>query len=275
MQTDGVCMEVCVSDAARGDAAIESQQIVTAFKGFGTNLKCRDFQYEVGQSYEHGGPVLACSSGFHACEYALDVFRYYPPHESRYCAVELTGELSRDGSDSKIASAKLKVVAEIGIPAIVTAAVNWIMRQIDKTKTQTVIDGSNSAATNTGYRSAATNTGYRSAATNTGDGSAAPNTGDGSAATNTGDGSAATNTGDGSAATVEGKQSVAIATVYDGRAKACAGSAIVLVHRDFEWNLTHIFASKVGENGIQPDVFYRLDENGIPQRADEKQEATR
>jgi hypothetical protein len=48
-----------------------------------------------------------------------------------------------------------------------------------------------------------------------------------------------------------------------------------LAHRDSEWNLTHIFASKVGENGIQPDVFYRLDENGIPQRVDEKQEATR
>ena len=234
--------------------------VVTAFKGFDKDLKCLNYQYEIGATFEHSGSVKACNSGFHACEYPLDVFRYYSPDESRFCSVELTGELSRDGSDSKVAAAKIKIVAEIGIPGIVTAAVAWIMRQVDGAKKQTVIEGSSSAATNTGYRSAATNTGYRSAATNTGDSSAA---------TNTGDRSAATNTGDRSAATVEGKDSVAIATGHSGRAKACAGSAIVLCHRDDEYKLIHVFASKVGENGIEPDVFYVLDENGKPVRCDD------
>jgi hypothetical protein len=222
-------------------------QIVTAFKGFDTNLKCRDFQYEVGQSYEHEGPVAACSSGFHACEYALDVFAYYPAGESRFCSVELTGEISRDGSDSKVASAKLKVVAEIGIPGIVTAAVNWIMRQIDVSKKQTLVSGDSSAATNTGDRSAATNTG---------------------------DSSAATNTGYRSAATVDGKDSLAIATGHSGRARACAGSAIVLCFRDDDYRLVHVFSSKVGENGIEPDVFYKLDENGVPQKVETSEVTT-
>ncbi len=256
--------------------------VITAFKGFNKDLKCLNYQYEIGATFEHSGNVKACNSGFHACEYPLDVFGYYSPDESRFCSVELTGELSRDGSDIKVAAAKIKIVAEIGIPGIVTAAVAWIMRQVDGSKKQTVIEGSRSAATNTGSSSAATNTGSSSAATNTGDSSAATNTGDRSAATNTGSSSAATNTGDSSAATntgsrsaatntgsrsaatVEGKDSVAIATGHSGRAKACAGSAIMLCFRDDEYRLVHVFASKVGDNGIEPDVFYQLGSDGKP-----------
>ncbi|EBQ7464785.1 hypothetical protein BV432_18180 [Salmonella enterica] len=119
-----------------------------------------------------------------------------------------------------------------------------------------------SAATNTGYQSAATNTGDWSAATNTGDWSAATNTGYQSAATNTGDWSAATNTGDRSAAEVSGSQSVAASLGIEGKARASEGGAIVLCYRDEDGELIHIRASKVGENGIMPDTWYQLDEDG-------------
>ncbi|UAG81914.1 hypothetical protein ABRY44_15490 [Salmonella enterica subsp. enterica serovar Hadar] len=119
-----------------------------------------------------------------------------------------------------------------------------------------------SAATNTGDWSAATNTGNRSAATNTGDWSAATNTGDWSAATNTGDWSAATNTGDWSAAEVSGSQSVAASLGIEGKARASEGGAIVLCYRDEDGELIHIRASKVGENGIMPDIWYQLNEDG-------------
>ncbi|HAF2217575.1 TPA: hypothetical protein G8M58_005034 [Salmonella enterica] len=119
-----------------------------------------------------------------------------------------------------------------------------------------------SAATNTGYQSAATNTGNRSAATNTGDWSAATNTGDWSAATNTGNQSAATNTGDRSAAEVSGSQSVAASLGIEGKARASEGGAIVLCYRDEDGELIHIRASKVGENGIMPDIWYQLNEDG-------------
>ncbi|EFV0425232.1 hypothetical protein HRN76_003906 [Salmonella enterica] len=122
--------------------------------------------------------------------------------------------------------------------------------------------GNRSAATNTGYRSAATNTGNRSAATNTGDWSAATNTGNRSAATNTGYQSAATNTGDWSAAEVSGSQSVAASLGIEGKARASEGGAIVLCYRDEDGELIHIRASKVGENGIMPDIWYQLNEDG-------------
>ncbi|EMW7738388.1 hypothetical protein AAFQ48_004296 [Yersinia enterocolitica] len=122
--------------------------------------------------------------------------------------------------------------------------------------------GNWSAATNTGNRSAATNTGYRSAATNTGYRSAATNTGNWSAATNTGYRSAATNTGNWSAAEVSGSQSVAASFGEGGKAKASENGAIVLCYRDDDGEIIHIRASKVGENGIKPDVWYSLNEDG-------------
>ena len=102
-----------------------SEKIV-AYKGFDKDLKCRGFQYEVGKEYEQGGPIKACNNGFHACESPLDVLGYYPPANSRYCRVEQSGTLSRDGSDSKVASSKIKVGAEIGIPGLIKAHVEYV-----------------------------------------------------------------------------------------------------------------------------------------------------
>ncbi|MGQ6222212.1 DUF7666 domain-containing protein [Serratia sp. IR-2025] len=119
-----------------------------------------------------------------------------------------------------------------------------------------------SAASNTGNRSAASNTGNYSAASNTGYYSAASNTGNYSAASNTGNYSAASNTGDYSAAEVSGSHSVAAAYGIEGKARAAENSALVLCYRNDEGELIHIRASKVGENGIKPDVWYQLDEDG-------------
>ncbi|EBD3312417.1 hypothetical protein AA02_16335 [Salmonella enterica subsp. enterica serovar Give] len=189
-----------------------TKEIVT-FKGFNKDLKCRGFQFAIGETFHHDGKVEACGSGFHACECPFDVFSYYPPAESRYAETISFGVTDREeGGDTKIASASITIKAELTLPQFIQRGIEWIWSKIDKSLEQQIMTGNQSAATNTGYRSAATNTGYQSAATNTGDWSAATNTGDWSAATNTGDRSAATNTGDRSAATNTGYQSAATNT---------------------------------------------------------------
>ena len=228
------------------------------YKGFDKDLKCRGFQYEIGKEYETD-TAKACESGFHACENPLDVFNYYPPADSRYCEVEQSGEIDIDSDDSKIASTKIKIGAEIGLAGIVKAGVDFIL---EKAKSKEQNTGDYSAATNTGYCSAATNTGGRSAATNTGNCSAAANTGDYSAATNTGNCSAAANTGDYSAAAVGEGESVAIVTGYQSKAKAGLGSAIVLCERG-EWTgstypLINIKAAIIDGEKLKADTFYTL-----------------
>ncbi|EBG9511781.1 hypothetical protein FJT31_16675 [Salmonella enterica] len=248
-----------------------TKEIVT-FKGFNKDLTCRDFQFAIGETFHHDGKVEACGSGFHACECPFDVFSYYPPAESRYAETISFGVIDREEEgDTKIASASITIKSELTLPQFIQRGIEWIWSKIDKSLEQQIMTGNRSAATNTGYQSAATNTGYQSAATNTGNRSAATNTGYQSAATNTGYQSAATNTGYQSAATntgnlsaaeVSGSQSVAASLGIEGKARASEGGAIVLCYRDEDGELIHIRASKVGENGIMPDIWYQLNEDG-------------
>ena len=232
--------------------AEENKEII-AYKGFKQDWTCRGYQYEVGKTYEHKGNVKACESGFHACEYPLDVLSYYSPAVSKFAVVKMSGETSKDSDDTKIASAKITIETEINLPEMIKKAVEWIKGKVDWDAAK---------VSNTGDQSAATNTGYWSAATNTGDRSAATNTGYRSAATNTGDQSVATNTGDQSVAEVSGKQSIAVALGWQSKAKASINGAIVCVYRNHDGELIHIKASKVGENNIKADTWYTLDEIG-------------
>ena len=211
------------------------------YKGFDKDLKCRDFQYEIGKEYKEERAEI-CNSGFHACENPLDVFGYYAPSDSRYCEVELDANDQKSG-DSKRVGKKISIKAEIGIAGIIKAGVEYIKDQVNWDDDKK------------------SNTGNRSAATNTGDWSAATNTGDRSAATNTGDWSAATNTGDWSAATVEGKESVAMAIGYNSKAKGSLGCFIVLAeYKELggEYHIVDVKSAKVDGEKIKPDTFYKL-----------------
>ena len=220
------------------------------YKGFDKDLKCRGYQYEIGKEYEEQEADI-CSKGFHACEYPLDVFGYYDPASSRYCEVDLDANNQTDG-DSKRVGKHIKIGAEIGIPEIVKASVEYIKNQVD---------WDNSKESNTGYYSAATNTGYYSAATNTGDQSAA---------TNTGDQSAATNTGYYSAAEVSGKESIAMAMGYKSKAKGTLGCFLVLAEWskvNGEYHIVDVKAVKVDGTNIKEGTYYTL-ENGLFVEAD-------
>ena len=220
------------------------------YKGFDKDLKCRDFQYEIGKGYEEERAEI-CDTGFHACENPLDVFGYYAPADSRYCEVELDAN-DQKSDDSKRVGKKISIKAEIGIAGIIKAGLEYIKGQVN---------WDDDKKSNTGDYSAATNTGDYSAATNTGNRSAATNTGNWSAATNTGDCSAATNTGDCSAATVEGKESVAMAIGYNSKAKGSLGCFIVLAEYKELGSKRHIVdvkSAKVDGEKIKPDIFYKL-----------------
>ncbi|ECK6866852.1 hypothetical protein FSD44_20155 [Salmonella enterica] len=194
-----------------------TKEIVT-FKGFNKDLKCRDFQFEIGKTFHHDGKVEACGSGFHACECPFDVFSYYPPAESRYAETISFGVTDRkEEGDTKIASASITIKAELTLPQFIQRGIEWIWSKIDKSLEQQIM---------------------------------------------TGDWSAATNTGDRSAAEVSGSQSVAASLGIEGKARASEGGAIVLCYRDKNGELIHIRASKVGENGIMPNTWYQLNEDG-------------
>ncbi len=333
-----------------------SEEVVTCFKGFDANWQCRGFQYAVGRTYTHKGKVKACNAGFHACEYPLNVFDYYAPAGSRFALVEQSGEVSRDGSDTKAASSRITIKAELDIVGLVKAAIEWTTSRCapidpesparstgyrgaasstgdqgaasstgyqgaasstghrgaasstghqgaasstsdrgaasstgDRGAASSTGDqgaasstgyqgaasstgdrgaasstGYRGAASSTGYQGAASSTGYRGAASSTGYRGAASSTGYRGAASSTGYQGAASSTGDRGAASSTGKHAVAMACGYEGRAMAGETGAIFLAHRADDGAITHVFASKVGENGIKPNTFYSLGDDGQP-----------
>jgi hypothetical protein len=181
---------------------------VVAYKGFMPGFICRDYRYEIGKTHHHEGEIKPCSNGFHACEYPLSVFEYYPPAGSVFAEVELSGKIKKEADKS--VSSIIAVKGEVSIKGLVDASIEFIRKNLVKDDNPLAHNtGDYSAASNTGNRSAASNTGNRSAASNTGDYSAASNTGNRSAASNTGDYSAASNTGDYSAASNTGFRSAA------------------------------------------------------------------
>ena len=96
-----------------------------AYKGFDKDLKCREFQYELGREYQEQEAAL-CRKGFHACENPLDTFRYYPPTESRYCLVDIADNGQRNSDDSKVCGKKIKIGAEIGLGGVIKAGAQFI-----------------------------------------------------------------------------------------------------------------------------------------------------
>ena len=205
-------------------------ETITGFKGFDKDLKCRDYQYEVGKEFEEEGKIEACSNGFHFCENPLDVLGYYPPStekgSSRYCIVKGSGNIDRDGDDTKVACSKLYISAEIGLKGIIEAGVKFILDKVNWKDNKKSNTGNQSAATNTGDQSAATNTGYQSAAE------------------------------------VTGKESIAIVTGKDSKAKGSIGCWIVLTERG-EWDgnvypIKEVKAVRVDGEIIKPDTYYKL-----------------
>ena len=208
-----------------------------AIKGFDRNLRCRDFQFEVGGTYTVSGPIRACENGFHAIpedQHPLNVFDYYPPAGSVFHFVEIGGEVVRDGD--KVAG-EILTVGE-AIPDLADLAVKWVTARATEhgehaTGDQSVstatgtcsassATGDQSASTATGYRSASVSTGTQSASSATGTCSASVSTGFQSVSTATGFHSASSATGDHSVSTATGTCSASVSTGY-GSASSATG----------------------------------------------------
>ena len=210
------------------------------YKGFDKDLKCRDFQYEIGKTYEEPTAKL-CKKGFHACEYPLDVFGYYAPGDmSRYCEVDLDDVSDKKSNeDSKRCGRKIAVKAEIGIAGLVKAAVEYTMEK-------SIPENSEHA---TGKHGAASATGWKGAASATGDYGAASATGWKGAASAT------------------GEESVAAALGIDSKAKGALGCWIVIAEwerdEEFKWHRKDVQCFKVDGENIKPDTWYKLKNGGL------------
>ena len=252
------------------------------YKGFDKNLKCRDFQYEIGKTYTEDKAEL-CEVGFHACEHPLDCLNYYDPGESRYCEVDLDEVTDEHRDDSKRVGKKITVQGEIGIAGLVKAAVNI---GIEEAKSKTNGDCAHAAtngnkaraatngnkahaatngncahtATNGDWAHAATN-GYWARAATDGNWARAATNGDWAYAATNGNWAHAATNGNWAHAEVSGKESIASALGIEGKAKGALGCWIVCAEwesKNTGWHIKCVKAAAVDGEKIKADTWYTL-----------------
>ena len=209
-----------------------------AYKGFDKDLKCREFQYEVGKEYEEENAAL-CKKGFHACENPLDTFRYYAPTNSRYCEVDVDDNGERNSTDSKVCGKHIKISAEIGLKGVINAGVRFVF---DKCESATEENAS-------GWSGNAAASGER--------GNAAASGWSGNAAAS-GERGTAVVTGFAGRATALGEQCLAVAWGEDSLARGTVGNWIVVSERDDDGNIIDVKIAKVDGDTVKADTWYKL-----------------
>ena len=114
------------------------------YKATDKDMKCRDFQFELGKWYTHDGDLVTCQSGFHFCEQPSGPWAYYSEPTTRIFEIEADDVLDvpfEAGADFKRVAKRIRLVKEITPPKE---------------------NGSNTGNRNTGNR----NTGYGNCANN-------------------------------------------------------------------------------------------------------------
>ena len=191
-------------------------EVIKSFKGFNKDMTCRGFQYEENGDYEEEN-LKVCDCGFHACEYPLDCLGYYAPYKSVYHEVEQSGEIQKSDDDTKIASTKIKIGAEISIAGLVKAAIEYTVKRTKKEADSNEDYGASSA---TGDKGASSATGDYGASSATGDYGASSATGDYGASSATGYKGASSATGNCGASSATGYKGASSATGYKGASSA-------------------------------------------------------
>jgi hypothetical protein len=240
--------------ANRREAVSKSDDVspvITAFKAFDKDLKCRGFQYEVDKTYKHEGQVVPCESGFHFCENPLDVLDYYPlDTATRFAVVKASGQIKTEGNKS--ASAEISISAELKFPQFVVAAVDFIKSACNfESKPAGTASGDSSKLAASGDYSQLAASGYSSQLAASGDYSKLAASGYSSKLAAS---------GDYSQLAASGENSIAAAISCGCTAKAGIGGCIAL-----RWNdggRPRLAVAYVGENGIKADTWYRVDEAG-------------
>ena len=114
-----------------------SGNVITSYKGFDKNMKCRGFQYEVGKEYEMDGEVKCCNQGFHACKSPMEVWDYYDMLDSRYAEVEQSGKIDAGENSTKVCSSRIKIKAELKLADIINIGVEWLKDITSPSKVKT------------------------------------------------------------------------------------------------------------------------------------------
>ena len=218
-----------------------SENVITSYKGFDKNMKCRGFQYEVGKEYEMDGEIKCCKQGFHACKSPMEVWDYYDMLSSRYAEVEQSGKIDKEENSTKVCSSHIKIKAELKLADIINIGVEWLkdITSPSKAKTDGVLNDNGDRKKQIG------------------------SSGDYAQIGSSGDSAQIGSSGDSAKIDSTGEYSVIMCAGNNSKAKAKVGSWITLA--EWKWNNkknrnvpTCVKTEYVDGENIKADTWYQL-----------------
>jgi hypothetical protein len=214
------------------------------YKGFNDKLQCspngKPFQYEVGKTYTHQGTISLCNQGLHFVEHPLGAWSYYKPLDgSRFALVEADGVSDETRDDTKRVAQSLTIKAEVKIPALLKAAVEFVFSKVKSSPTKSATTGDSAHSATTGNDAHSATTGYSAHSATTGDSAHSATT------------------GNSAHSAVAGKECIAASLGFEGQAKGIKGNWLVLA----EWKdgkIKSMGIAIVDGKKINADTFYAL-----------------
>ena len=221
------------------------------YKGFDQNLKCKGWQYKVGETSTFYGKIKVGTSGLHFNESPTEVFNIYPPNElGRYAETKSKGRIAYNESYDSYCSNQLEVVRELTVEDMYKRGCNDL--QIAKFENEDVYIGyssntitkkksnysacisafKKSMSLSNGYASVAITCGMHSYAKSTGDHSVSVALRQFSLTESNGDRSIAVAAKNETSAKVTGRGSIALSQYDISKIYVSAGSAGVLCGLD-------------------------------------------
>ena len=131
---------------------------VTGYKATNKDMKCRDYQFELGKQHDMPAdePVVMCSSGFHFCDKLKKTFNYYAVQNgNRYFEVKaLVRRWKKDGyyvteqRDDKMVAKSIILTRELSIDEIFNELrddeiKNWTTEQKEQARQTSIGDTRN------------------------------------------------------------------------------------------------------------------------------------
>ena len=232
------------------------------YKGFNDKLQCspngKPFQYEVGKTYTHQGTISLCNQGLHFVEHPLGAWSYYKPLDgSRFALVEADGVSDETRDDTKRVAQSLTIKAEVKIPALLKAAVEFVFSKVKSSPTKSATTGDSAHSATTGDSAHSATTGYSAHSATTGNSAHSATTGCSAHSATTGDSAHSATTGNSAHSAVAGKECIAASLGFEGQAKGIKGNWLVLA----EWKdgkIKSMGIAIVDGKKINADTFYAL-----------------
>ena len=215
----------------------KESKTVIGYKAFNKGLKCRDFQYKIGETFTTDKTIKICNTGFHFCENPLDTLGYYDLVDSEcnvteFAIVETDGTVQTEGNKS--VTDKITIKSALNLPGFIKASFDFMWQKCSENDAKNIDSGHSSQLATSGHSSRLATSGHYSRLATS---------------------------GDYSQLAIKGKNSIGAAVGRHSTIKGIKGTWIVLAEYNNKYEVICVKSAQIDGKTLKANIAYKL-ENG-------------